>query len=350
MARTRATTTLEGRPVATRTATESLPGALLVPISTVRADPTQPRQDWDSTEAKRDLRALADSIREFGVLQPLVAREDKDVPDGPRYIVVAGGRRLAAAQMAGLPELPIVVLRAEGTRIRLLQLLENIQRRNLSEEEEGRAYKEVMDIEAISAEELGRRLGVSGQTVRNRMALLANVAVADAIRRGLITATGANKILRAPLVARNEMIRDLQSGNAMITGGVIDARIKRARQAEQAARAQNYFEGEGSPATADNQQITMRETTILPAEAAPEEVSPDTMRQQSAFEDVLEARRERSRILAATLAPALTHELHGAALDEVLGGLREILAAGDGAWALQLIGDVVARVDRPARF
>src|SRR5947208_13226267 len=117
-----------------------LPGALLVPIDRVERDPAQPRRDWTHGAGRQRLEELTQSVREFGLLQPLLVRQV-----GERYVVIAGGRRLVAARRAGLTEVPVVVRHAESATVRILQLLENLQRQELSPTDEARAYQELMD-------------------------------------------------------------------------------------------------------------------------------------------------------------------------------------------------------------
>ena len=102
-----------------------LPGALEVPIEQVIPDPGQPRQDWNHNEGERRIEELAASIREFGILQPLVVREEGALPDGrQQYVVIAGARRRIAAERAGLATVPVIVRGEEATRVRLLQLVD----------------------------------------------------------------------------------------------------------------------------------------------------------------------------------------------------------------------------------
>src|SRR5689334_3353851 len=97
----------------------SLQGALSVPIEQIVPDPGQPRSSMDPER----LAELAASIKVEGLLQPLVVREEGFLDDGrTRYIVVAGGRRYAAAQQAGLTRLPVLVRASEGATIRVMQL------------------------------------------------------------------------------------------------------------------------------------------------------------------------------------------------------------------------------------
>lgn len=176
-----------------------LGGAFEVPLDQVFPDPGQPRRDWAYDDGERRLEELADSIREFGVLQPLVVREAGALPDGRiRYVVIAGGRRRAAVERAGLASVPVVVRGDEGARVRVLQLLENLQRQALSPLDEARAYQELIDTEEISATALAARVHVSDQHVRGRLRLLADQIVSDAVERRQVPVSAAKIILQLP--------------------------------------------------------------------------------------------------------------------------------------------------------
>ena len=128
-------------PQAVAGATERrLPGALEVPLEQVVPDPGQPRRDWAHDDGEARLAELAASVREFGVLQPLLVREEGTLPDGrQRYVIIAGGRRRAAAERAGLSLLPVVV-RGEGAAGgRIIQPVANRQRQTLNPVDDARA-------------------------------------------------------------------------------------------------------------------------------------------------------------------------------------------------------------------
>jgi len=176
-----------------------LAGARLAPIDQIAPDPDQPRRDWDAEEASGGLAELAASLKEFGVLQPLLVREQGALDDGrARYVIIAGGRRRAAAERAGLATLPVVIRDEEAGRVRVLQLVENLQRQDLSPLDEARGYQELMETEDLTPEAVARRLHVSGQRVRERLRLLADQVLADAVERGQISATVARDIMRLP--------------------------------------------------------------------------------------------------------------------------------------------------------
>jgi len=195
---------------------ERLIGARQVPIDQVVPDPGQPRRDWDDDESVARLADLAASLKEFGVLQPLLVREDGSLDDGrTRYAIIAGGRRRAAAELASLRSLPVVIRDEEAGRVRVLQLVENIQRRALAPLDEARAYQEIIDAEGISAEALGARLSISGQQVRDRILLLSDQVVSDAVQREQVPATVASEMLRLPDEGQRLLRGRIEAGEAL---------------------------------------------------------------------------------------------------------------------------------------
>ncbi len=170
-----------------------LPGAMSVPIEQLVPDPDQPRRDMGGDR----LTDLAASLKEYGALQPLLVREDGYLDDGrTRYMIVAGGRRYAAALLAGVTRLPVVVKETEDAALRMTQLVENIQRQDLAPLEEARAFQELMDAEGLTAAALATRLHISPQKVRDRLLVLTDQVMADAVQRGQITSTTARDVLR----------------------------------------------------------------------------------------------------------------------------------------------------------
>jgi len=176
-----------------------LAGAREVPIDQVVPDPKQPRQDWRHDDGEQRLDELAASIGEFGLLQPLLVREEGALEDGrTRYVIIAGGRRRAAAERAGRATISIVVRGDESERVRVLQLVENLQRQDLAPLDEVRAYQELLAIDHLSPQALADRLHISGQKVRDRLRLLADQVLADAVERRQISATAARDIMTLP--------------------------------------------------------------------------------------------------------------------------------------------------------
>jgi len=151
-----------------------------------------------------------------------------------RYTIIAGGRRRVAAEIAGLTTLPVVIRDEEAGRARVLQLVENIQRRALAPLDEAHGFKELIDAEGISAEALGERLHVSGQHVRTRLLLLSDQVVADAVARDQITPTTAREVLRLPDESRATLRARIETGDALG-----EANIRTAREQSVATGAVN---------------------------------------------------------------------------------------------------------------
>ena len=134
-----------------------------IAIGAVRPNPQQPRRSFDETA----LRELADSIRAYGILQPLTVRDK-----GGYYELVAGERRLRAARIAGLREVPCLVAQVGEEDSALLALMENLQRRDLDCWEEAQAIARLISRYGLSQEEAARRLGRAQPTVANKLRLL----------------------------------------------------------------------------------------------------------------------------------------------------------------------------------
>ncbi len=167
--------------------------AQFVPIEFLRPSPFQPRRHF----AEEELDALAASLREKGLLQPLLVRP---APAGaPGYEIVAGERRWRAAQRAGLHELPVIVRELADREVLELALVENLQRADLGPLEEARAYRRLIDEFGHDQEELAELVGKSRSHVANTLRLLALPAeVAHLLESGAITAGHARALLGAP--------------------------------------------------------------------------------------------------------------------------------------------------------
>jgi len=175
-----------------------LPGALEVPIADIAPDPKQPRRNWDHDAGEQRLADLADSIAEFGVLQPLLIRPSLGSEEGAPYRLVAGNRRLEAAKRAGLVAVPVVVRETNAVELRILQLTENLLRQDLAPLDEARAFQELMDLDQLSPRGLASRLHISDQQVRLRLRLLGDQVLADAVERRQIAANTARLIQQLP--------------------------------------------------------------------------------------------------------------------------------------------------------
>jgi len=134
-----------------------------VPVSRIHPCPFQPRKDF-SSEA---LRELADSIREQGIVQPLIVRAR-----GDRYELIAGERRWRAAQLLGFTEVPVIVREADDRAVLELALIENLQRENLNPIEEAQGYAQLIEQFQLTQEEAAGKVGKSRAVVANALRLL----------------------------------------------------------------------------------------------------------------------------------------------------------------------------------
>ncbi len=137
---------------------------LEIAIENILPNPAQPRKNMDEEE----LQSLASSIQENGVLQPLTVRRMKD----SLYELIAGERRLRAAQIAGLRVVPCIIVDATGQQSAILSVLENLQRKDLTFFEEALAYSSLINDWAITQEQAAQRLGKAQSTIANKLRLL----------------------------------------------------------------------------------------------------------------------------------------------------------------------------------
>ena len=159
-----------------------------LPIYKVEPNPDQPRHDFDEEE----LQALADSISVHGVIQPLTVRE---MPNG-YYQIIAGERRWRAARMAGLSDVPVVVMAADDKKAMELALIENLQRQDLNPVEEALGYQSLIEEYGLTQEEAASRVGKSRPAVANALRLLGLCPeVLEKLKRGDLSAGHARAIL-----------------------------------------------------------------------------------------------------------------------------------------------------------
>ena len=166
-------------------------GSLSLPISQVEPGLKQPRKRFD----EESLQDLADSIRTHGVIQPLTVRR---LASG-YYQIIAGERRWRAAKLAGLTEIPAVIIEADDRKVMELGLIENLQREDLNPVEEANGYKVLMDEYGLTQEEVAQRVGKSRPAVANALRLLALPdPVHQLLEEGKLSAGHARAILAAP--------------------------------------------------------------------------------------------------------------------------------------------------------
>lgn len=160
----------------------------LLPIHKVEPNANQPRQDFDEEE----LSALAESIGIHGIVQPLTVRQ---LPSG-YYQIIAGERRWRAARLAGLHEIPAVIMEADDKKTMELALIENLQRQDLNPVEEAQGYRSLMEEHGLTQEETAKRVGKSRPAVANALRLLALCPeVLEQVRSGALSAGHARAIL-----------------------------------------------------------------------------------------------------------------------------------------------------------
>jgi ParB family chromosome partitioning protein len=162
--------------------------AISLRVTEVQPNTQQPRRSFD----EESLAALAESIRENGVLQPLLVRR---LPTG-YYQIIAGERRWRAARAAGLSDLPAIVVEADDRRAAELALIENLQREDLNPLEEAEGFRVLIEDYGLTQEEAGGRVGRSRSAVANSLRLLGlPEAVRDLVRAGRLSAGHARAIL-----------------------------------------------------------------------------------------------------------------------------------------------------------
>ena len=180
----------------------------LLPIHKVENNPDQPRQDFDD-EALQD---LSESIALHGVIQPLTVRQ---LPSG-YYQIIAGERRWRAARMAGLTEIPAVIIEADDKKAMELALIENLQRQDLNPVEEALGYQSLMADYGLTQEEAASRVGKSRPAVANALRLLGlSAAVLAKVRDGSLSAGHA----RAVLTVKSEK-KQLEAAQKIIALGL----------------------------------------------------------------------------------------------------------------------------------
>ena len=135
----------------------------MIAIDKINKNPDQPRK----TFTKEALKDLASSIKENGVIQPLLLRKEDS-----KYCLIAGERRLRASQLAGLKEVPCLVKDIDNLNSAALAIIENVQREGLSQLEEGLAYKKLLDVYKLTQDDLGKKLGKSRTYIANSIRLL----------------------------------------------------------------------------------------------------------------------------------------------------------------------------------
>jgi ParB family chromosome partitioning protein len=179
-------------------------GVTQIPIDLIQRNPRQPREKFDMEE----LENLAASIREHGVIQPLIVAPGKNGV----YILIAGERRLQASRRAGLRTVPVVIRHASDQQLLELALVENVQRADLNAIEEAEAYQHLEKEFKLSHEAIAARVGKNRSTVANMIRLLeASAAVKQALVNGQISQGHARAMLKLSARAQEELLSRIVS-------------------------------------------------------------------------------------------------------------------------------------------
>ena len=203
--------------------------SLFLPISQVESCASQPRKQFDP----ESLADLADSIREHGIIQPLTVRK---LASG-YYQIIAGERRWRAARLAGLQEVPVIVMEADDRKAAELAMIENLQREDLNPIEEAAGFQSLMETYHMTQEEAASRVGKSRSAVANALRLLSlTPPVAKLVEEGKLSAGHARALLPlSPALQEN-------AAGAVISGGLS------VRQTEALAKRLSLEKPEKAPA------------------------------------------------------------------------------------------------------
>lgn len=166
-----------------------------VPIEKIVPNPYQPRRIFDRTSIDE----LSLSIRQYGVLQPLLVRKAEE-----NYELIAGERRLKAAKQAGLKEVPIIIKQFDETDAAVVALIENVQRRDLSYWEEAKAFDTLIRVHGMTQEMIADRVGKNQSTVANKLRLL---RLSETVKRQLVMNKLSERHARALLRLHDETVQ-----------------------------------------------------------------------------------------------------------------------------------------------
>ncbi|MGN1473193.1 MAG: ParB/RepB/Spo0J family partition protein [Eubacteriales bacterium] len=210
----------------------SAPSSTAISVSRLEARAEQPRKNFD----QQSLQALAESIRTHGVLQPLIVRESGN----GFYQIVAGERRFRAAKLAGLTEVPVVVVTTDDLTTAQLALVENVQREDLNAAEEAFAYRELSEVWHMTQEEIAAKIGKSRSAVANAIRLTELPGeLMELLRTGAISAGHARALL-----AVEDREAQLRLAEAARDGGMtvreLEKAVKRETEKEKIVAKENF--------------------------------------------------------------------------------------------------------------
>lgn len=214
-------------------------------ISRISANPYQPRMHIEPA----DLIEIADSIREHGIIQPLIITKDSK---SDRYFLIAGERRFRASQLAGLKHVPVVIKESSPQEMLELALIENIQRKDLNPLEEATAFRQLQDEFSLTQIQISKKVGLSRVAVTNKIRLLGlpkevkeavlNEKLSEGHARALLGLTDKTSLVAAASIV---MRRDLS-----------------VRETEQMVRKINYGKGQNKTLTDAGKELKETEKRI----------------------------------------------------------------------------------------
>ena len=184
-----------------------VPGDTMMKISDIEPNREQPRKNFD----KEALQELADSIKQFGIIQPIVVQKKDDY-----YEIIAGERRWRAAKLAKLKEVPVIIKEYSNREVMEIALIENIQRKDLNPIEEALAYKSLIDEYSLKQEELANRVSKSRTAIANSMRLL---KLTDSVQNMLINDEISMGHARALLTLEQEDLQ-IEAANTIVSKGL----------------------------------------------------------------------------------------------------------------------------------
>lgn len=195
-----------------------------IPIEQVRPNPFQPRQQF----SEESLRELADSIRELGVIQPIIVRQES----AETYVLVAGERRLRAAQMAGLSVIPAIVRSPSEQQMLEIALVENVQREDINPVDAALAYKRLMDEFGLSMEQVAQRVGKSLPAISNTIRLLQLPDyILETLRNGALSEGHGRALLMVrDAVHQRQLWQEILADNLSVRTAELRAREWRERE------------------------------------------------------------------------------------------------------------------------
>lgn len=194
----------------------------LIPVDDIIPNRFQPRLAFDET----GLKELSESIKQHGIIQPLVLRRL-----GDKYEIIAGERRYKAATMAGLSEVPAIISNIDDNQSAEVALVENIQRRNLTAIEEAKSYKSLLDRGYLTQEQLAEKMGVSQSSIANKLRLLnLDEDVQNALLNERISERHARALLSLPKDEQKKWLKKII--DKRMTVRQLDMELKKLKESD----------------------------------------------------------------------------------------------------------------------